>query len=227
MTHSKNRFMAAVLFIMVMVFASGSVFGAKIPTFLVKGRIESGRVESGYKDYLRTSHIWEYSGEKGTRAVIAAVFEKCANPPEMFLFKPGTSECVATGELRADGQALVIDKALEVSGTYLLLIRPQHGEKSMEYRLALEEIPTEATYTIITENSSKKVIEPDLTIVQKDDRSIVMKGAMLLITPFVVLPMTVASLGFHIYSGIGMAMDVINVPGYVLFENIVKYGQGG
>jgi hypothetical protein len=227
MNNAKKRSITAVVIFMAMMLASGSVFGAKIPTFLIKGKIESGNVEDVEKGILRSSHIWEYDGEKSSRVVIAAVIEKSAAAPEMFLFKPGTSECVARGELSADSQALVIDKKLDESGTYLILIRPKRGEKDVEYRLALKELPDDASYQVVTNADAKTVIAADKAPAEKDNKSIVMEGALLIIAPFLVLPMMVASIGLQTYSLIGSAVDVVNVPGYNLYQQIVGYGQGG
>jgi hypothetical protein len=208
-----------ILTCLLVIFLGGYAVCATIPKFLWAGELESGYAG---KNHLKSNDVWKYLGEKGMRVVIAVAVDPDKSCPGMYLFAPGSDICEAHGEKSGNARYIVIDHQLEYTGTYALLIRTKNGE-DINYTMAFTKMDPQGAYTIDPDQSGGQIIISKNTLPEVYMENDLMKGAAVILAPFMLLPKVVASSFFFIGSGVGMTVDLFNVPGIELYKAIVNY----
>ena len=89
---TKCRGKTLVLIILGTMLTTGYAYCASIPDILWSGELQSGDV---INDQLKSSDVWKIAGSSGERVVIVLAVKEKQILPEMFLFRPGVSECEA------------------------------------------------------------------------------------------------------------------------------------
>jgi len=209
----KNTMVANICALAILV--PGLAVCASIPNYLWTGELESGCVEKGQ---VSSGDLWEYLGKKGDRIVIAVKVEPGSTPPDIFLFLPGTEKCVAWSTPDHDRSYLVLDYTFETKGAYAVLVRPGNASQGLDYTLCLDKIPADGTYDIDPDAPDGKIIRTSSTVPEK----YLFNGLPLMIGPLLPLPRVVISSCYMIGSGIGWAVDHLNLPGKLLYDDIVS-----
>lgn len=209
----KNTMVADICALAILV--PGLAVGASIPNYLWTGELESGCVEKGQ---VSSGDLWEYLGEKDDRIVIAIKVEPGATPPEMSLFLPGTDECVAQATPCPESNYVVLDHTLETKGSYAVLIRSGNAPQGQDYTLCLDKITVDGTYGIDPDAPDGKIIRTSSIVPEE----YLFNGLPLMIGPLLPLPRVVISSCYMVGSGIGWAIDHLNVPGRRLYHGIVN-----
>jgi len=195
---------------------------ATIPERLWTGELESGYV---HKDQLKSHELWKYVGEKGVRVIIADAVDPGKTPPEIYLFRPGTSECVAQAMISKDTRFLVIDHTLEESGDFCVLLRIKEKDQGVDYTLAFMKLDAGGTYTIDPDAPGGNIIQSTGVLEEIYEDHDVLRGAALILGPFLILPKIVVSSIYFIGEGVSLTVDTFNIPGILLYKDIVNYGQ--
>lgn len=209
-------------------FLSGCSLHTTIPTRFWAGELQSDQVSKEHLPKIgghRYAQLWEYLGEKGTRVVVADTVESGKTPPELYLFKPSSDDCVAKAVLLDDPRYLVLDHTLEESGAYALLVRSKDRNEKIDYTLYLVKLNAHGTYTIDPDNPYGKIIQSDQILLEIYDEHDELRFVELVATPFLILPKIVGSGILFVGEGVGFCIDLFNIRGMLLYKKIVEYDQ--
>ena len=219
---------SSVLVCVIIFFLSGCSLSPTIPSRFWAGQLESDQVNKEHFPKIgghKYAQLWEYLGEEGTRVVIADIAEPGTPPPELYLFRPNTDDCVAQAVLLDDAGYLVIDHTLEESGEYALLVRAKDQDKKVDYTLYLVKLNAHGTYEIDPDNPYGKIIQSNDILLEIWDEHDELRFVAIIATPLLILPKIVGAGLLFVGEGISFSIDLLNIRGRFLYKNIAEYDQ--
>jgi len=121
-----------------------------------KGDLVSDKV---YINSLASNDVWLLHGEQGSRVVITDAVEAGHAPPDIYLYPPGNTAYEARSEPGSD-RYRVIDRNLEFTGDYVVLIHNNDTSNTLDYELTYTTLPMNGTYMVDPDDIDGNLIKP-------------------------------------------------------------------
>ena len=171
-----------------------------------EGYLQSGEIHAGY---LHSADLWLFNGEKGCRVVIADAVKPGENPPEIYLFPPGSTECEAHAGLLSKS-CRVLDHELEYTGEYTLVIHRDGPNHEGVYRLSLAKLPEDGCFSIDPDDPDGNLIKSNCILPEEciGGWEVAALAGIPVVTPYMTAPAAVL-----INSGLGTIGRILDFRG--------------
>lgn len=171
-----------------------------------EGHLQSGDARSGY---LHSADLWLFTGEQGSRIVVADAVKPGETPPEIYLFAPESTVCEASDTIEHDC-CRVLDHQLRTSGEYTVVIYRSGADHEGSYTVSLAKLPDDGRYLIDPDDPNGDIIKSDCILPEEciSRWKVAMMAGIPVVTPYMTAPAAVL-----INSGLGTIGKLLDFHG--------------
>jgi hypothetical protein len=135
---------------------AGDMITGNVQAGSYKGDLVSNKVQISS---LASNDVWLLHGVQGSRVVITDTVEAGHAPPDIYLYPPGGTAYEARSEPRSD-RYRVIDRNLEFTGDYVVLIHNTDPSNTLNYKLTYTTFPMNGSYRVDPDDIDGNLIKP-------------------------------------------------------------------